>query len=97
RDLAWMGPETKQQALAKLATFNPKVGYPDKWKDYSSVDISPSQHVKNVMEGFRFVTRDDRTQIGKPVNRGRWGMTPPTSNAYYNPLLNEIVFPAGIL
>ena len=97
RDLDWMGPETKQQALAKLATFNPKVGYPDKWKDYSSVTISPSSHMRNVWEGFKFSTRDDRTQIGKPVDRGRWGMTPPTSNAYYNPLLNEIVFPAGIL
>ena len=97
RTLEWMGPATKQQALAKLATFNPKVGYPDVWKDYSSVDIKPGAHFQNVQAGLKFATADDRSQIGKPVDRGRWGMTPPTSNAYYNPLLNEIVFPAGIL
>ena len=97
RGLEWMGPETKEKALAKLATFNPKVGYPDRWKDYSSVAITPGSYFANVMAGAKFVTMDDRTQIGKPVDRGRWGMTPPTSNAYYNPLLNEIVFPAGIL
>jgi endothelin-converting enzyme/putative endopeptidase len=97
RSLDWMGPETKQRALEKLATFNPKVGYPDKWKDYSAVVITPSSHWENVEAGSRFATADDHAQIGKPVDRGRWGMTPPTSNAYYNPLLNEIVFPAGIL
>jgi endothelin-converting enzyme/putative endopeptidase len=97
RDLDWMGPETKKHAFEKLATFNPKVGYPDKWKDYSNVAITPDSYFKNVMAGLRFVSADDRAQIGKPVDRGRWGMTPPTSNAYYNPLLNEIVFPAGIL
>ncbi|HEX8170179.1 MAG TPA: M13 family metallopeptidase [Thermoanaerobaculia bacterium] len=95
--LEWMGPATKQQALAKLATFNPKVGYPDVWKDYSSVTIEPNAYWENVVQGFRYASRDDRSQVGKPINRGRWGMTPPTSNAYYNPLLNEIVFPAGIL
>ncbi len=97
RGLEWMGPQTKQQALAKLATFNPKVGYPDKWKDYSNVEIALSSHWQNVTAGLKFTTADDRTQIGRPVDRGRWGMTAPTSNAYYNPLLNEIVFPAGIL
>ncbi len=97
RALDWMGPETKQRALEKLATFNPKVGYPGKWKDYGTVAISPSSHWENVVAGLQFGTADDRAQIGKPVDRGRWGMTPPTSNAYYNPLLNEIVFPAGIL
>ncbi|HEX7833558.1 MAG TPA: M13 family metallopeptidase [Thermoanaerobaculia bacterium] len=97
RDLDWMSPETKKQALVKLSTFNPKVGYPDKWKDYSSVSISPDSYYDNVVAGLQYVTRDDRSQIGKPVDRGRWGMTPPTSDAYYNPLLNEIVFPAGIL
>ncbi|HYI11039.1 MAG TPA: M13 family metallopeptidase [Thermoanaerobaculia bacterium] len=96
-NLEWMGPETKRQALTKLSTFNPKVGYPDQWKDYSSMTVVPDAYVANVMEGLRFLTRDDRGQIAKPVDRGRWGMTPPTSNAYYNPLLNEIVFPAGIL
>ena len=97
RGLEWMSPATKQQALAKLATFNPKVGYPDKWKDYRSVDVSRDAYFENVLHGLRFASRDDREQIGKPIDRGRWGMTPPTSNAYYNPLLNEIVFPAGIL
>jgi putative endopeptidase len=97
RGLEWMGPATKQQALEKLATFNPKIGYPDKWKDYSSVEIRPDAYWKNVVAGFAYVTADDRAQIGKPVDRERWGMTPPTSNAYYNPPLNEIVFPAGIL
>jgi endothelin-converting enzyme/putative endopeptidase len=97
RGLDWMGAATKQQALAKLATFNPKVGYPDKWKDYSRVDIKPGSHWQNVVEGAKFTTADDRAQIGKPVDRGRWAMTPPTSDAYYNPSLNEIVFPAGIL
>jgi endothelin-converting enzyme/putative endopeptidase len=96
--LAWMGPETKKRALEKLATFNPKIGYPDKWKDYSGVKIRRDAPAwDNVVEGRRFVVDDFRSTIGKPTDRGRWGMTPPTSNAYYNPLLNEIVFPAGIL
>jgi endothelin-converting enzyme/putative endopeptidase len=97
RGLQWMGPETKKRALEKLSTFNPKVGYPDRWKDYSSVAISPAAYFQNVAAGYRYGTADDHALIGKPVDRGRWGMTPPTSNAYYNPLLNEIVFPAGIL
>jgi len=97
RELKWMTPVTKQQALGKLATFNPKVGYPDKWKDYSSVDITADSYANDVLEGLKFATRDDLSLIGKPVDRGRWGLTPPTSDAYYNPLLNEIVFPAGIL
>jgi len=75
--LDWMSPQTKARALEKLSTFNPKIGYPDKWKDYSSVAV--------------------RREINKPIDRGRWGITPPTSDAYYNPTLNEIVFPAGIL
>ncbi len=95
--LTWMSPETKEKALKKLSTFNPKVGYPDKWKDYSSVEITRTSYFRNVVETSKFLVRDDLNQIGKPVDRGRWQMTPPTSNAYYNPLLNEIVFPAGIL
>jgi len=97
RGLDWMGPQTKQQALAKLSTFNPKIGYPDKWQDYSSVPISRASHVENVMAGLRYSRRDDVSQIGKPLDRSRWFMTPPTSNAYYNATQNEIVFPAGIL
>lgn len=95
--LDWMGPDTKKKALEKLATFNPKIGYPDKWKDYSSVKIRRDAYFADVLEGRRFQVSDDRARIGKPVDRGRWGMTPPTSDAYYNPQLNEIVFPAGIL
>ena len=95
--LTWMSDETKQKALLKLSTFNPKVGYPDKWKDYSSVEITRESFWNDVVETRRFAIRDDAQRIGKPVDRGRWGMTTPTSNAYYNPLLNEIVFPAGIL
>jgi putative endopeptidase len=95
--LAWMSDETKQKALEKLSTFNPKVGYPDKWKDYSSVAITRESYWNDVVEAARFGVRDNTQLIGKPVDRLRWGMTTPTSNAYYNPQLNEIVFPAGIL
>ena len=95
--VTWMSDATKQKALEKLSTFNPKVGYPDKWKDYSSVEITPDSYWNDVVAARRFAVRDDAQLIGKPVDRLRWGMTTPTSNAYYNPLLNEIVFPAGIL
>ena len=95
--LTWMSDETKKKALEKLSTFNPKVGYPDRWKDYSSVEITRDSYWNNLVEARRFSVRDDQQMIGKPVDRGRWGMTTPTSNAYYNPFLNEIVFPAGIL
>jgi putative endopeptidase len=93
----WMSDETKERAMAKIATFNPKIGYPDRWKDYSKVDIRRDAFFEDYLASQRFVMEDDRQTIGKPVDRGRWGMTPPTSNAYYNPLWNEIVFPAGIL
>ena len=94
--LDWMSPATKKKAEEKIATFNVKVGYPDKWKDYSSVSVSRGAYFDDVVAASTFLVADDRSTIGKPVDRGRWGMTPPTSNAYYNPLLNEIVFPAGI-
>jgi endothelin-converting enzyme/putative endopeptidase len=93
----WMSDDTKEKAMAKIATFNPKIGYPDKWKDYSGVEIKRDAFFENTIAGRKFLEQDDRLTIGKPVDRGRWGMTPPTSDAYYNPLLNEIVFPAGIL
>lgn len=93
----WMSDDTKEKAMAKIATFNPKIGYPDNWKDYSHVEIRRDAFFENMIAGRKFVVEDDRVQIGKTVDRGRWGMTPPTSDAYYNPLLNEIVFPAGIL
>src|SRR5262245_5466775 len=95
--LDWMSADTKGRAAEKLATFNPKIGYPDRWKDYSEVPISRTSFWEDVVAGRTFNVRDDLSTIGKPTDRGRWGMTPPTSNAYYNALLNEIVFPAGIL
>jgi putative endopeptidase len=95
--LTWMSEETKQKALVKLSTFNPKVGYPDKWKDYSRVQITRDSYWNDVVEARRFAVADDAQRIGKPVDRLRWDMTTPTSNAYYNEHLNEIVFPAGIL
>lgn len=95
--LEWMSPETKKKALEKLSTLDPKIGYPDKWKDYSSVKIQRDSFWDNVVAGIRFNVDDDRSQIGKPTDHSRWGMTPPTSDAYYNPLRTEIVFPAGIL
>ena len=95
--LTWMGDETKQKALEKLSTFNPKIGYPDKWKAYTGVVVKRDSFWGDVEAASRWGVADRNATIGKPVDRGRWGMTPPTSNAYYNPLLNEIVFPAGIL
>jgi endothelin-converting enzyme/putative endopeptidase len=97
RDLDWMSAETKKKAQEKLASFNVKVGYPDKWKDYAGVKVSRGSYWDDVVAASRWNVDDGRGQIGKPVDRSRWGMTPPTSNAYYNPFLNEIVFPAGIL
>ncbi|HVO09808.1 MAG TPA: M13 family metallopeptidase [Vicinamibacteria bacterium] len=97
RGLDWMGPLTKEKALEKLATFNPKIGYPDKWKDYSSIVVRRDALWANVVAERTFNVREERARIGQPVDRGRWGLTPPTSDAYYDPLLNEIVFPAGIL
>jgi putative endopeptidase len=97
RDLDWMSDETKKKAQEKLAAFNVKVGYPDKWKDYAGVTITRDSYWNDVVAASRWNVDDGRSQVGKPVDRSRWGMTPPTSNAYYNPFLNEIVFPAGIL
>ncbi len=95
--LAWMGPETKKQALAKLEAFTVKIGYPDKWRDYTKLTIDRSSYLANVRRSQEFEEARDLAKIGKPVDRGEWGMTPPTVNAYYNPTFNEIVFPAGIL
>jgi endothelin-converting enzyme/putative endopeptidase len=97
RGLEWMTPETKRKALVKLAAFTPKIAYPDKWRDYPDVRVSRTSFFDSVVSAERFAQTDDRDQIGKPVDRTRWGMTAPTSNAYYSPLANEIVFPAGIL
>jgi putative endopeptidase len=93
----WMSPETKKHALEKLATLRPKIGYPDKWRDYSAMQIGTGSHAANVASAVRFAVRDNLDHIGKPVDRDRWGMTPATSDAEYNPVLNDITFPAGIL
>ena len=96
--LSWMGAETKKKALEKLSALNTKIGYPDRWKDYSSIRLSRDSFWKNQEAAVRWnVIDDDWNLIGKRTDRGRWGMTPPTSNAYYSDLLNEIVFPAAIL
>jgi putative endopeptidase len=96
--LDWMTPETKQKAVGKLAAFTKsKVGYPDQWKDYSSVDIERDDYFGNSRRARVFEVKRDFARIDKPTDRTLWGMTPPTVNAYYNPPNNEIVFPAGIL
>ena len=97
KSLDWMDEPTKQEALKKLAAFTVKVGYPDKWRDYSLLKIDRGPYVSNVMRGDTFEVDRLLKKIGKPVDRSEWGMTPPTVNAYYNPTMNEIVFPAGIL
>ena len=93
----WMSDDTKEKAMAKVATFQQKIGYPDKWKDYSHVEIKRDAFFEDMIAGRKFVEEDDRNTIGKAVDRLRWGMTPPTSDAEYNPLMNSIEFPAGIL
>jgi putative endopeptidase len=95
--LDWMSPATRQQALAKLARFNPKIGYPDKWRDYTALEIRPDDLVGNVRRATAFEVDRRLAKLGKPVDRDEWGMTPQTVNAYYNPSMNEIVFPAAIL
>ena len=97
KTLEWMDEPTKQEALKKLAAFTVKIGYPDKWRDYSALKIDRTSYAANVMRGDTFETDRQLKKIGKPVDRTEWGMSPPTVNAYYNPNLNEIVFPAGIL
>jgi predicted metalloendopeptidase len=94
-NLAWMAPATKQAAYAKLDTLTPKVGYPDKWRDYSDLKIARGEYFDNVLAAVAFETRRQFAKIGKPVDRSEWGMLPQTVNAYYNPLQNEIVFPAA--
>ena len=95
--LSWMSPTTKQQALAKLNAVANKIGYPDKWRDYSSVDIINNDYFGNWFRAIEFETKRQISKIGKPVDRSEWGMTPPTVNAYYDPTQNNINFPAGIL
>ncbi len=95
--LDWMGDETKSQALHKLDTLQIKVGYPDRWLDYGPLKVGSDSYVQNVLRANEFDFHRAIAKVGKPVDRAEWGMTPPTVNAYYNPMFNEIVFPAGIL
>jgi putative endopeptidase len=95
--LEWMGDETKKKAMEKFATFTPKIGYPDKWRDYSALTVTRGHYFDNVRAGNAFEAKRQLAKIGKPVDKAEWGMTPQTVNAYYNPLQNEIVFPAAIM
>jgi putative endopeptidase len=97
KKLEWMAPETKQKALAKLAAFTPKIGYPETWRDYTALDIKRDDLVGNVARGNEFEWQRNLDKLGKPIDRGEWFMTPMTINAYANPTMNEIVFPAAIL
>jgi endothelin-converting enzyme/putative endopeptidase len=95
--LTWMSDATKKRALEKLDTIVNKIGYPDKWRDYSSVDVKRGDFFGNVERATRFEQKRDLAKIGKPLDRGEWLMTPPTVNAYYNAQMNDINFPAGVL
>ncbi len=95
--LDWMGPQTRQRALDKLAAFTPKVGYPDRWRDYAALEVHADDLVGNVRRAALFEARREWAKLGGPVDRLEWFMTPQTVNAYYNPGMNEIVFPAAIL
>lgn len=96
-ELEWMSEETKLAAKEKLNKFTPKIGYPDKWKDYSALEIKQGELVANYMRYAAFSHDEELAKLGKPIDKSEWGMTPQTVNAYYNPLFNEIVFPAAIL
>lgn len=95
--LDWMQPKTREEAVRKLDAIAVKIGYPVKWRDYSGLAVDRDVYVLNALQAQEFETRFDLDKIGKPVDRTQWEMTPPTVNAYYNPSLNEIVFPAGVL
>ena len=96
-EIDWMSATTKAKALDKLGKFRPKIGYPDKWRDYSALQTDPHDLFSNVGQVTKFQRDHELAKIGKPVNRDEWHMTPQTVNAYYNPVMNEIVFPAAIL
>ncbi len=97
QSLDWMSPETKQQALVKLQGIRNKIGYPDRWRDYSAVNIVRTEFLGNVQRATEFEHRRDIAKIGKPVDRGEWFISPATVDAYYNPQMNDINFPAGVL
>ena len=95
--LGWMSPATRRKAVEKLDAIVNKVGYPDRWRDYGAFSVSRADFAGNVVRGNVFEARRQLAKIGKPVDRGEWGMTPPTVNAYYDPQMNDINFPAGVL
>jgi putative endopeptidase len=97
KHLTWMSEPTKKAALEKLATFRPKIGYPDKWRDYSALEVRAGDAYGNSVRAAVYDWNRDVNRLGKPTDRDEWGMTPQTVNAYYNPTFNEIVFPAAIL
>jgi endothelin-converting enzyme/putative endopeptidase len=95
-DLAWMDDTTRERARGKLAQVTNKIGFPDRWRDYGALRVG-GDYLGNMLEATRFEFRRQLDKVGKPVDKKEWGMTPPTVNAYYNPTVNEMVFPAGIL
>ena len=97
KDLNWMSDATRQQALEKLQAIVNKIGYPDKWRDYGTVQITPEDYNNDVLQAFHFEEHRDVEKIGRPVDRSEWFMSPPTVNAYYDPQMNDINFPAGVL
>jgi predicted metalloendopeptidase len=96
-ELEWMGPKTKEQAQEKLRKFTPKIGYPSRWRDYSSLEIRADDLVGNIQRATEFEFQRNVDKLGGPIDRSEWFMTPQTVNAYYDATMNEIVFPAGIL
>jgi putative endopeptidase len=97
QSLDWMGPDTKQEALRKLHAIRNKVGYPDRWRDYSTLEVKTGDYFGNQQRSNLFEDAREWHKLGKPVDRDEWGMTPPTVNAYFNPQMNDINFPAGVL
>jgi putative endopeptidase len=95
--LDWMSPETKQEALRKLHAIRNKIGYPDTWRDYSKLEVKPNDYFGNAERAYQFEDARRWAKLGKPVDKNEWGMTPPTVNAYFNPRMNDINFPAGVL
>ena len=95
--LDWMSPATKAEALRKLHAIRNKIGYPEKWRDYSALEVKPDDYMGDAMRSYRFENARRWAKLGKPVDRDEWGMTPPTVNAYFNPQMNDINFPAGVL
>jgi putative endopeptidase len=97
RELGWMSAETRTKALAKLDAMRNKIGYPETWRDYTTLAVERGDFYGNVLRAAAFESRRQLAKIGRPVDRGEWGMTPPTVNAYYNPSMNDMNFPAGVL